>query len=290
MRILVCIQFRFEPTTKPLINVHQGIHVVHSSCPEVTHNIVQELVLTPACVLSLFNSKVVTPKWLTEVIHRGVEGNPNSTLEQHFELPDTSSYLPTVSTTLPSTLSSANVWVAGTNQRGTLDDYRFIIFTCNSECVEEFQSVISVSGGGYELFPVDSGRTRLHRRLSADKDKRKNVIVVDDEVKGSIPPETWNELIDEAKSSVSSHLPLFLPLNYLKRFELTFSSRAQILETILAGKPSLLSQHAGLHRFPFVSISSQFDLWVQQYLLFLLSRIKGSRPRGVLKVHRGQRG
>lgn len=216
MRVSVCIWFGFGLGTGSLINFHQGIHAVRSSCPEVTHTIVQELALTPSCVLSLLNSKVVTPEWLAEVIHRGIAGNPSSTLEQHFELPHTSSYLPTVSAALPSTLSSTDVWITGTSRRGILDDNRFIIFTCNSECVEDFQSIISVFGGGYELFPVDSGRTQLHRRLSADKDKRKKVIVVDDEVKASISPDTWNELIDEAKSSVLSHLPLFLPLNHLK--------------------------------------------------------------------------
>lgn len=81
--------------------------------------------------------------------------------------------------------------------------------------MEDFQSIISAFGGGYELFPVDSGKSRLHRRLSADKDKRK-VIVVNDEVKASVSPDTWNELIDEAKLSVLSHLPLFFPLNHLK--------------------------------------------------------------------------
>jgi hypothetical protein len=176
--------------------------VVHSPCPEVTHTVIQELTLTPSCVLSLFNSKVVTPEWLTEVIRRGVEGNPSSVLEQHFELPDTSSYLPVVSATLSSTLSSTDVWITGTSQRGILGDYRFIIFTNDSESVEDLQSVISVSGGGYELFPVDSGRARFHRRLSANKDKRKKVIIVDDEVKAGVTPDTWNELIDEAKSSV----------------------------------------------------------------------------------------
>jgi len=261
VRVSVCIWFDFGLATS-LINFHRGIHVVHSSCPEVTHTIVQELVLTPSCMLSLLNSKVVTPSWLAEVIRRGIAGNPSSTLEQHFELPHTSSYLPTVSAALPSTLSRTDVWITGTNRRGILDDYRFIIFTRNSECAEDFQSIISVFGGGYELFPVDSGRTRLHRRLSVDKDKRKKVIVVDDEVKASIPHDTWNELIDEAKPSVLSHPPLFVSLNHLNRFELTFSSREQILETILVGNTSALSQYPGLCRFPFASICSQFDLCV----------------------------
>jgi len=245
-----------------LIHVHQGIHVVHSSRPEVTHNVVREFTLTPSCVLSVLNSKLVTPRWLTEVIRRGIEGKPSSTLEQHFELPDTSPYLPTVSAALPSTLSPTDIWTTGTNRHGILNDYRFVIFTCNSGCAEEFRSVISESGGDYELFPVDSGRARLHRRLSADKDKRKKVIVVDDEVKASIPPDTWNELINEAKSSVSSRPPLLLPLNRLKRFELTFSSREQVLETIILGESSVLSQSPGLHRFPFASIYSRFNLCV----------------------------
>lgn len=176
--------------------------MVHSPSPEVTHNVIQELTLTPFCVLSLLNSKVVTPQWLTEVIRRGIEGAPISALEQHLELPDTSSYFPAVSAALPSTLNSTDIWITGASRRGTLDDYRFIIFTRNSESVEDLQSVISVSGGGYELFPVDSGRVRLHRRLSADKDKRKKIAVVDDEVKASVTSDTWNELIDEAKSSV----------------------------------------------------------------------------------------
>jgi len=219
--------------------------VVHSSYPEVTHSIVQELTLTPSCVLSLLKSKVVTPKWLTDVIRRGTEDSPSSVLEQHFELPDTSSYLPTVSAALPSTLSSTDVWVAGATRRGILDEHRFIIFTCNSENVEDFQSVISTSGGGYELFPVDSGRMRLHRRLSAGKDKRK-VIVVDDEVKASVTPDAWNELIDEAKSSVSSHSLLFLALNDFKRFEVTFCSREQVIETVVVGEPSALRDSSGM--------------------------------------------
>lgn len=176
--------------------------MVHSPCPEVTHDIVQEFTLTPSCVLSLLSSRAVSPKWLMEVIRRGTEGNPNSVLEQHFKLPDTSSYLPAVSTILPPTLNSTDFWTTGTNRRGVLDEYRFVIFTDNSENVEDLQSVISVSGGGYELFPVDSGKIRLHRRLSVNKDRRQKVIVVDNEVKGSVAPDTWNELIDEAKSSV----------------------------------------------------------------------------------------
>lgn len=216
----------------------------------MTHNVVQELTLTPSCVLSLLNSKVVAPKWLTEVIHQGTGGNPSSGLEQHFELPDTSFFFPVVSTALPTTLSSINVWNTGKSRRGVLDDYRFIIFTCASERVEDFQSVVSLSGGGYEFFPVDSGRVRLHRRLSADKDKRKKVIVVDDEVKTSVAPDTWNELIDEAKSYVSSPPSFsFLPLNDLKRFELTFCSRERVLETVVVGEPSVLSHNLGLHQF-----------------------------------------
>ena len=182
----------------------------------MTHNIVHELTLTPSCVLSLLKSNVVSPTWLTEVIRRGTEGNRSSILEQQFELPDTSSYLPSASTAFPSTLKSTDYQITGKSRRGVLDNYRFIIFTGNSENVDDLQSVISVSGGGYELFPVDSGRIRLHRRLSADKDKRQKVIVVDDEVKASVAPDTWNELIDEAKSSVSSHSLSFLPLNDLK--------------------------------------------------------------------------
>ena len=246
VRTLVCIWFGLRLVIS-LINVPKGIHVVHSSCPEVTHNVVQELTLTPSCVLSMLNSKAVTPKWLTEVIRRGTESNPSSVLEQEFELPDISRYLPTVSAALPSTLNSTEVWIAGTSRRGTLDDYRFIIFTRSSESVEDFQSVISVSGGGYEVFLVDSGRTRLHRRLSADKDKRKKVVVVDDEVKASVTPDTWNELIDEAKSSVPSCPLLCLPLNDLKRFELTFSNREQVLEAVIVGEPSVLNHYPSLY-------------------------------------------
>ena len=199
-RTLVCIFVWTGPVALSFINFHQGIHVVHSSHPEVTHTVVQELTLTPSCVLSSVNSKTVSPEWLTEVIRQGIDGSPSSVLEQNFELPDVSSYPPAVSTTLPATLSSAGFWTTGVRRRGILDDYRFIVITRNLENVEDLQSVISVTGGGYELFPVDSGRSRLHRRLSADKDKRQKVIVVDDEVKASVAPDTWNELIDEAKS------------------------------------------------------------------------------------------
>lgn len=178
--------------------------MVHSPCPEVTHDIVQELTLTPSCLLSLLNSKVVTPKWFAEVIRTGTEGNRSSILEQHFELPDISLYLPVVSNTLPSTISSADFWTNGAGRRGILEYYRFVIFTRDSDNVEDFQSIISLSGGGYERFPVDSGKMRLHRRLSAGKDKRRKVVVVDDEVKASVAPDVWNELIDEAKTSVPS--------------------------------------------------------------------------------------
>lgn len=196
--------------------VLQGIHVVHSSCPEVTHNVIPELNLTPSCLLSLLNCKVVTPKWLAEVIHTGTQGNRISILEQHFELPDASSYLPAVSNTLPSTLSSMDFWTNSIGRRGILDDYRFVIFTHNSDDVEDLRSIISLSGGGYERFQVDSGKILLHRRLSADKDKRRKVIVVDDEVKASVAPDSWNELIAEAKTSVPPHTLLSPPLNNLK--------------------------------------------------------------------------
>lgn len=168
----------------------------------MTHTITQELVLTPSCVLSLLGSEVVTPEWLAEVIHRGTDGNGSSALEQHFELPDTSSYLPAVSAALPSTLSSTDFWTNSASRRGILSDYRFVIFIRDSKSVEDLQSAISLSGGGYELFPVGSGRLRLHRRLSADKDKRKKVIVVDEEARSSVTSDSWNELIDEAKTSV----------------------------------------------------------------------------------------
>jgi hypothetical protein len=49
---------------------------------------------------------------------------------------------------------------------------------------------------------VGSGKSRLHRRLSANKDKKMKIVVVDDEVKASITPNSWNELVDEAKTSV----------------------------------------------------------------------------------------
>lgn len=187
--------------------------MVHSSCPEVTHHIVKELTLTPSCLLSLLNSKVVTPKWFAEVIRKGSEGTQSSILEQNFELPDASSYLPAISNAVPSALSSTDFWTNGAGRRGILDGYRFIIFTRDSDPVEDLQSIISLSGGGYERFPVDSGKIRLHRRLSADKDKRNKVIVVDDEVKASVTPDFWNGLIDEAKSFVSYLTLLFRPLN-----------------------------------------------------------------------------
>jgi hypothetical protein len=123
-------------------------------------------------------------------------------MEQHFELPDTSPYLPGVSAALPSTLSSTDFWTNSASRRGILDNYRFVILTRDSENVEDLQSVISLSGGGYELFPVGSGKSRLHRRLSANKDKKMNIVVVDDEVKASITTNSWNELVDEAKTSV----------------------------------------------------------------------------------------
>jgi hypothetical protein len=171
----------------------------------VTHTVIQEFSLTPFCVLSLLNSKAVTPKWFTEVVRRGAQGNRGSLLEQHFELPEASSYFPTVSTALPSTLGSTNLRAIDVSRRGVFDDYRFMILTRDSENVEDFQSIISLSGGGYELFPVGSGKTRLHRRLSADKSKRKKVIVVDDDkVKASVSSDSWNELIDEAKTCVVS--------------------------------------------------------------------------------------
>ena len=40
---------------------------------------------------------------------------------------------------------------------------------------------------------------------------------------------------------------LFLLLNDLNRFELTFSSREQVLESIVIGEPSVLSHNTGLH-------------------------------------------
>lgn len=190
--------------------------MVPSLRPEVTHNIVQELTLSPSCLLSLLDSKVVTPKWFTEVIRMGTEGNRSSILEQHFELPNTSPYLPAVSSALPLTLRSADFWANSTSRRGVLGGYRFVIFTQDSDNVEDLQSIISLSGGGYERFPVDSGRTRLHRRLSADKDKRRKVIVVDDDVKASVTPDFWNELVDEAKTSGPFHTLVFPPLNNLK--------------------------------------------------------------------------
>ena len=190
--------------------VRQGIHVVHSSCPEVTHDVVQELTLTPSCLLSLLNSKVVTPKWLEEVIRAGTGTNQSSLLEQRFELPDTSSYLPAVSNSLPQPLSLTDFWTNGADRRGILDEYRFIIFTRDSDKVEDFQSVVSLSGGGYELFPVNSGKIRLHRRLSAGKDKRRKVIVVDDDVEASVASDLWNDLIGEAKTFVPSR-PFIFP-------------------------------------------------------------------------------
>lgn len=190
--------------------------MVHSSSPEVTHDIVQELTLTPSCVLSLLNSKVVSPGWLTEVIRRGTGSNSSSVLEQDFELPDTSSYLPAFSAVLPSTLRPTDFWTASASRRGIFNDYRFIVLTSNSENVEDLQSTISVCGGGYEVFPADSGRTQLHRRLSVNKDKRRKVVVVDDEVKASVALDVWNELIDEVNSSVLSHPPMFPPLNIPK--------------------------------------------------------------------------
>jgi hypothetical protein len=196
--------------------IRQGIHVVHSSCPEVTHHVLQELTLTPSCLLSLLNSQVVTPKWFAEVIHKGTKGNRSSILEQDFELPDASSYLPAVSNALPLTLSSMDFWTNGPGRRRILDEYRFVIFTRNSDSVEDLQSVISLSGGGYERFQVDSGKIRLHRRLSADKDKRRKVVVVDDGVKASVALDLWNELVDEAETSVLSHTLLFPSLNILK--------------------------------------------------------------------------
>ena len=252
-------------TVISLVDVRQGIHAIHLPCPEVTHSLVQELNLTPSCVLSLLNSKMVTPEWFTEVIRRGIDGNPRSVLEQDFELPDTFSYLPAVSVALPSRLSLTDVWITGTSRRGILGDYRFIVFTRDSERVEEFQSVISVSGGGYELFPVTSGRIQLHRRLSANKDKRKKVIIVDDEVKTSVAPDTWNELIDEAKSSVLSHRLLSLPLSCPKRFELTFSSREQVLEAVVVGESSILSHRIGVYRFLFGLLCSRFGLFAWRH-------------------------
>jgi hypothetical protein len=196
----------------------------------------------PVCS-SLLNSKVVTPRWLTEVIRRGTEGNRGSLMEQHFELPDTSSYLPTVSAALSSTLSSTDFWTNSASRLGILDGYRFIILTRDSENAEDFQSVISSSGGGYELFPVGSGKTRLHRRLSADKDKRIKIVVVDDDVKASVTPDSWNELIDEAKASVLPHPLLFFPLNTLKvRVEVlqpgTGSGNYHRWEALRSGPPS----------------------------------------------------
>lgn len=217
------VYFSFWLTALPSINIHQGIHVVHSSCPGVTHNLVQELTATPSCVSSLLNSRVVTPRWLMEVIRRGTEGNRGSLMEQHFELPDTSSYLPAVSAALSSTLSSTDFWTNSASRLGILDGYRFIILIRDSENVEDFQSVVSSSGGGYELFPVGSGKARLHRRLSADKDKRIKIVVVDDEVKASVTPDSWNELIDETKASVPPHPLSFFPLN-------TFKVRVEVLQ------------------------------------------------------------
>lgn len=191
----------FSPAALWLIDRHQGIHVVHSPRPEVTHNIVQEFTLTPFCVLSLLHSKVATPKWLTEVIRQGAGGNNcSSTLEQYFELPDISSYLPPVSTTLPSTLSSTEFWTNSASRGGILSNYRFIIFTRDSENLEDLQSIISLTGGGYELLSVGSGKARLHRRLSANRQGIRMVIVIDNDVKASVAPDVWNELIDEAKT------------------------------------------------------------------------------------------
>ena len=199
----------YSPAGQSIVNPLQGIHVVHSPCPEVTHSVARELTLTPSCVFPLLTSKVVTPEWLTEVIRRGTEGGRISSLEQRFELPDSSSYFPTISTTLPSTLSSTDLRTINSNHREIFDDHWFIILTRDSEYVEDFQSVISLSGGGCELFLVGSGKVRLRRRLSADKDGKRKIVVVDDKVKASVASDSWNELIDEAKVSVicSSFVP-----------------------------------------------------------------------------------
>lgn len=236
--------------------------MVHSSYPETTHHVVQELTLTPSCVLLLLNSKAVNIEWLTEVIRRGTEGEPSSILEQHFELPD-ASHFPAVSATLPSTSSRMDLSMNDIDRCRVLDGYRLIVFTRDSETTEDFQSVISMSGGGYELFAVDSGKARFHRRLSVNKDKRKKMIVVDDEVRASVTPGSWNELIDEAKASVSFAPLLFPSLNDLKRFELTFCSREQVLEAVMVGEPSILGHYSSLCQ----SSDNVFPLMVYIYAL-----------------------
>ena len=108
--------------------ISAGIHIVPTLHPNVTHHLTAKYNVTAPIATSLIAvATLVKPEWHSVVLNAGsAEEGELSSLEEHFVLPPTSKFRPSVQSSLPSRLKKYNLWEPDEECVGMFSGGRFI--------------------------------------------------------------------------------------------------------------------------------------------------------------------
>ncbi|KAI0631610.1 hypothetical protein C8Q77DRAFT_1272588 [Trametes polyzona] len=183
----------------------QGIQVVPTLLPEVTHHLTPTYTLNPAIATSLISlANLVKPEWLVAVLEAGrAEEGELSALEDTFTLPPTNKYRPAFTPALPSRLKKFDVWQQNEERVSMFHGHRFIFAgEKGSEAPSALKELVSRAAGDYECFAVEGGPERLRKVLAKGKARGATVVLIADHhaVIPVVGEEGWMALVEEAKS------------------------------------------------------------------------------------------
>ncbi|EPS94285.1 hypothetical protein FOMPIDRAFT_1063265 [Fomitopsis schrenkii] len=217
------------PPFDPSLYASMGICVRPTPHPNITHHLVPTLTLTPELALSLITlATPAAPAFLADLIKAG-QGQP-SALEDTFRLPSADKYRPAFSQTLPPALKEFAKWAPNEARTALFNGFRFVfVGEKGREVQEAMRELVRRAQGEYECVACEGGRAALRKVLHKGRERGRILVLVGEE--GALVPavgkDGWEELVDEANS-----------------FDLSFTSREKILETVVQADPSLLNPGA----------------------------------------------
>jgi hypothetical protein len=186
----------------------QGINVVQSQQPAITHHLIPSYVLTPTVAASLLSlATLVKSDWLRELLSLGaLAPEEPGALEAEFSLPSEDAFRPGFSNSLLHEYKQASIWSRDERRRGMFHQCRFIFAgEKGREVSTEYRELVVRGGGSYEAFTVSSGVMRWRKILEKSRawvedHKGKTVIVADSEAAmAAVGRDTWHEMCSIAK-------------------------------------------------------------------------------------------
>ena len=185
-------------------DVEIGIHIVPTTCPEVTHHLTTEYAATADIATSLISSaQLVKPEWLKDLL--------SAPLESTFSVPSVNKYRPAIHPSLDEAYKRPTIWEPNEERLHMFRPYRFLCVGKQAREVPlDLRNMIDRGDGGLECFDIHSGVDKFRRAIQRGRAKQgKKLLLVGDEaiLAMAIGKDVVQEFVREARTYGMSFIP-----------------------------------------------------------------------------------